>query len=292
MSYNQVVVYGSDSEASASGSPASAKSADGRRADDKNVPGSAHKRPRTGVSPGPAVSHSPDPQPSSSLVNLDADGISAVFNGPLPALFDDSLRVTVTRSSLAPFHVMIDVDAPAATDDAPRVVVMRLKLDRRRVLTVSEFFVVADHAVVDQLRSRVAAGRTLAGVGMEWVRSVALQARATRVTLVDEWQDYAEFDGTTAPAAVAEELVGPDNKDRTVEMSSLVRKAQRFNGETVDSFADLTAADVAYLRRVRDDGYYGGFGMKISSAYGLNRTLSVKPTAMLVLRGGFLDLAA
>lgn len=241
--------------------------------------------------PEPPPAPPPPPLPvAPPQVPLPAAAVNEVFTDGLPPLFDPSLRAFVTTAVGQKYPITVTVDAPDGNEDFTPI--MSFLVHDVGYLDLRDFFHTADPVAVSRLRTALqgqSPPRTVAGAAMEWVAHVAARAGVLVIGLSDGWRDEGHFPvpGTIQDVALA--LLGPTPANRTDQMRSLIRKAQRFHGEAVDDTAALTPQVVAYISRVRDHGYYGGFGFSQTAT---DTVMSASPSDILrsKLRGAFVDL--
>lgn len=112
-------------------------------------------------------------------------------------------------------------------------------------------------------------GRTLAGLGMQWVKECAVAAGCVEVFLDDDWRNPSN------PAMNSEALAA--SAEAALAEAGLLKRAGRMLNKSVE-VADLEA----YLERVRVGGYYGQWGFEHNGR--------VDTADMLTLNASFVDM--
>ena len=129
-------------------------------------------------------------------------------------------------------------------------------------------------------------GRTLGGLGMEWVKEVA---KAYGAKTIDLYDAYVGSDGSTRSATLATTadaaLAGASGS------AALERLIERANRVLADDGADDAATRRAYMERVSRGGFYGQWGFVGDKTRGKDTTHVVDVASMEDLNAAFVDLA-
>lgn len=136
------------------------------------------------------------------------------------------------------------------------------------------------------------AGRTAAGWAMQWIGEVARAIGVTSITLEDDWELSPQHPGgstlTSRKLELDAQRVLEFASDPAPEAEAVRRRARRALGRDPNA-GGITDNEWAYLQRLYEDGYYGGFGFVGMPGQGQARVVSVD--RLITLASGFSDRA-
>jgi hypothetical protein len=139
---------------------------------------------------------------------------------------------------------------------------------------------------------RAAGRRTVAGLGMAWVRAVARRVGAVLVTISED--SWVGRGGITSPMlkADAAEVLALGRRGcggLSAGATAALRRAHRVHARPAGAGCRLRRAERRYLERVAADGFYGGFGF--TDAKEAFHELEVGVSSLVRLHAGFCDRA-